>query len=132
MERRPIFSNDSKPLDERRVAQEAYNPLKIAIEVVGLLNTAIDEPVQFKKNTRGREQPPNPFDDDRFCSQIKRLTDEFARTTESSTEAVGHILNLIDYDVAHEDYAAARKKIADISIFFMDQTKNYMKRKYPW
>jgi hypothetical protein len=68
-------------LGERRVAQEAYHPLKMAIEIIGLLNTAIP-----------RGLP----------------------------------------DMAQRRLPNARAKITDLSLYFMDQTKNFMKRKYPW
>ena len=130
MGKRPIYSSDSRVIDETRVAQEAYSPLKVAIEIVGMLNTAIDEPQQV--HGRKQDQPPNPFDNERFYESIREQVAEFSKMTDSNAIAAGRILEFMDYDLAHYRYAEARKKVTDLSIYFMEMTKNYLKRKYPW
>jgi hypothetical protein len=122
-----------------RVAQEAYMPLKIAEEIIGLLNTAIPRGYEDADQDRRRRnlrkdvaEIENPFDNDKFRDQLLKWVDEFSRMTGSNAIAAQQILDLIDTDLAQRRLPNARAKIADLSLYFMDQTKNYMKREYPW
>ena len=127
---RPIYSSDSRKIDEATGAQEAYGPLKTAINIIGMLNTAIDEPAAVHK--KDTIQPSNPFDNERFYESIREQVAEFSKMTDSNAIAAGRILELMDYDLTHYRYAEARKKVTDLSIYFMEMTKNHLKRKYPW
>jgi len=124
---------------ETAVAQEAYEPLKMAIEIIGLLNTAIprgyDDADQDRRRKNLRKdvaELENPFGSEDFRAQLERMTKEFSRMTGSNAIAASRIYDLIDTDIAHRRLPDARAKITDLSIYFMDQTKNFMKRQYPW
>jgi len=126
-------------MHERVVAQEAYNPLKMAIEIIGLLNTAIprgyeevDQERRRKNLRRDIAELENPFDSEDFRAQLERMTKEFSQLTDSNAVAASQIYDLIDTDIAHRRLPNARAKITDLSLYFMDQTKNFMKRQYPW
>ena len=123
-----------------KVAQEAYNPLKMAIEIIGLLNTAIPRGYEdaaadnrrIRSLRRDIAELENPFDSEDFRARLEQMTKEFSRMTDSNAIAASQIYDLIDTDIAHHRLPNARAKITDLSLYFMDQTKNFMKRQYPW
>ena len=129
-QRRPIYSSDSRIIDETGVAQEAYGLLKFAIDIIGMLNTAIDE--SQMTNKKDVVQPSNPFDNIGFVDHLKRLITDFAMLTDSSQEVVNQLLNLMDADLAHGKYFEAQGRVTDLFLYFMNQTMKYFKRKYPW
>lgn len=123
---------------ERVVAQAAYGPLKIAEEIIGLLNTAIprgDDPGDERRRRNLRRdvaELANPFDNEGFRGQLFKWVDEFSKMTGSNAIAVEQILDLIDTDMAHQRLPNARAKITDLSLYFMEQTRGFLKREYPW
>jgi len=120
------------------VAQEAYGALKIAEEIIGLLNTAIPRGLPDDTDRKRRSlrsdvaELENPFDNDSFVAQLKKYTEEFSRMTGSNAIAAFQIYDMIDTDMAHRRLPNARAKITDLSLYFMDQTRSYLKRQYPW
>ena len=134
--------DQSKSLDqlERLVAQGAYGPLKIAGEIIGLLNTVIprgqDEASRDRRRRSVRKDVAeimNPFDSENFRDQITRLAKNFSDETGSNLNAQIRIFDLIDADIAQRrELSHVRAKIIDLSLFYMDQTRWYLKRQYPW
>ncbi len=125
-------------LSGREGMGEAYGALKIAEEIIGLLNTAIprglpDDNDRKRRNLRRDvAELENPFDSDAFVNQLKQFVDQFSKITGSNAIAVHQILDLIDTDMAHRRLPNARAKITDLSLYFMDQTRSFLKRQHPW
>jgi hypothetical protein len=123
---------------EIRTLHDTYGALKLAEEIIGLLNTAIprglpDDVDRRRKNLRRDvAELENPFDSDPFVDDLKKKTLAFCQATGANERAVYQIYDLIDTDMAHQRLPNARAKITDLSLFFMDQARGNIKRKHPW
>jgi hypothetical protein len=123
---------------ELRTLHDTYGALKLAEEIIGLLNTAVprglpDDVDRRRKNLRRDvAELENPFDSDPFVDELKRKTLAFCQATGAREQAAYQIYDLIDTDMAHRRLPNARAKITDLSLFSMDQARGNIKRKHPW
>ncbi len=120
-------------LGRMEAAQDAYGPLKIAISIIEILQTAVS-------TTPKTHWLSNLFEDDKFVEELRRLTNEFSRTTEENPRRDPNIAmqeffviyNLIDNDIANGRQIEAMEKVLEISQDLMERVTKFMKAKYPW